>query len=675
MKAIFTRQNLEALDTMRMHTSLWLFVGSLATMGVACSSGHEDTGTGVAENNATVSSAITATSGSGRNDGKTRTPIKHVVVIIGENRSFDHVFATYKPKNGQRIDNLLSKGIVREDGTPGPNFARAVQNSAVDSPPGTYELSPGSQAPYAVLPPVLAGGATTPYVSSLAEAQAAESAALPANYVPLLLTGATGLASGAPDTRLGQNPLAVPSGPFQLSPGIAYDDYSASPVHRFYQMWQQLDCSVEHSTFANPAGCRSDLFPWVETTIGAGNNGAAQPATFNDESTREGSAAMGFYNVLQGDVPYFKSLADTYAMSDNFHQSIQGGTGANHIALGTGDADWYSDGNGNALVPPELDIENPDPQEGTNNWYTQDGYSGGTYSECSDETQPGVKEVTGYLHQMQVNPNCDRGHYYLLNNYNPGYFGDGTVDTVDEFTIPPSSTRTIGDELLEHDVSWRYYGEDWNAYVADPEGYAPGNEYCNICNPFQYATSIMANATVRTTHMKDEADLFTDLSGGWLPAFSIVKPSGLLDGHPASSKLDLFEGFSKKIIDAIKAQPDLWKDTAVFITFDEGGGYWDSGYVQPLDFFGDGTRIPLITVSPYSTGGHVSHAYADHVSILKFVEKNWRLPPITGRSRDNLPNPIALPVNPWVPINGPSIDDLVDEFDFGHHGPDQEFGW
>jgi phospholipase C len=643
-------------------------------MGAACSGTNGGPGpTGEAQGSS--SSAVTSSSASGANDGKTRTPIKHVLVIIGENRSFDHVFATYKPKNGQRIDNLLSKGIVKEDGTPGPNFALAVQKSAVDSPPSTFELSPGSQAPYTVLPPVLAGGPKTPLVSSLAAAQAAESAALPADYVPLLLTGSTGLTGGTPDTRLAQNPLTVPSGPFQLSPGIAYDDYSASPVHRFYQMWQQLDCSVAHSSFWNPAGCVADLFPWVETTIGAGDNGASQPSPFTNESTHEGSASMGFYNVLQGDVPYFKSLADAYALSDNFHQSIQGGTGANHIALGTGDADWYSDGAGNPLVPPELEIENPDPQAGTNNWYTQDGYSGGTYSDCADETQSGVKEVTGYLHQLHVKPNCEKGHYYLLNNYNPGYFGDGTVDTVDEFTIPPSSTPTIGDDLIAHDVSWRFYGENWNAYVADPNGYEPGNEYCNICNPFQYATSIMANAAVRTTYLKDETDLFADISSDWLPAFAITKPSGLLDGHPASSKLDLFEGYTKKIIDAIQAQPDLWKDTAIFVTFDEGGGYWDSGYVQPLDFFGDGTRIPLITVSPYATGGHVSHQYADHVSILKFVEKNWRLPPVSGRSRDNLPNPIALPVNPWVPLNGPSIDDLADEFDFGHHEADAEFGW
>ncbi len=97
-------------------------------------------------------------------------------------------------------------------------------------------------------------------------------------------------------------------------------------------------------------------------------------------------------------------------------------------------------------------------------------------------------------------------------------------------------------------------------------------------------------------------DLYSDIQNGWLPAFSIVKPSGLVDGHPASSKLDLFEGFSKKIVDLIKAQPELWKDTAIVITFDEGGGYYDSGYVQPLDFFGDGTRIPAIVVSPWATG-------------------------------------------------------------------------
>src|SRR5277367_5449280 len=69
----------------------------------------------------------------------TSSPIKHVIVIIGENRSFDHVFATYQPKSGQTVSNLLSKGIINADGTPGPNYSLSAQYSAVDR--STFEIS------------------------------------------------------------------------------------------------------------------------------------------------------------------------------------------------------------------------------------------------------------------------------------------------------------------------------------------------------------------------------------------------------------------------------------------------------------------------------------------------------------------------------------------------------
>jgi phospholipase C len=177
----------------------------------------------------------------------------------------------------------------------------------------------------------------------------------------------------------------------------------------------------------------------------------------------------------------------------------------------------------------------------------------------------------------------------------------------------------------------------------------------------------MSKPKVRAAHIQDTTNLYDDIASGSLPAVSIVKLSGLVDGHPASSKLDLFEGFTKKIADAVKKNPTLWKDTVIFITFDEGGGYYDSGYVQPLDYFGDGTRIPLIVVSPYSKGGRISHEYSDHVSILKFIEKNWGLETVTRRSRDNFPNPISAPGNPYVPVNSPAIDDLFSLFDFDNN--------
>ncbi len=669
------------------------------------------------------------------NDNATASPIKHVIVIIGENRSFDHIFATYKPAtSGETVLNLLSEGIVKADGTPGPNYNKAVQFSASDT--DVYHLAP-MQQPYGTLPPATVGGTSTPYVCEFFGVTSGTTCndypngpnytnlvkqgienGLEPQYQQYLLTGGTGQKNATPDLRVhydGQTATTLPPGPYQLTNNVdsahpyPYDSYSASPVHRFMQMQQQLDCDATKAKKGESFGCSNGLYAWVEETIGAGSNGAAQPSPFTPESTGEGSASLGFYNMQAGDVPYFKQLADTYSMSDNFHQSVKGGTGANHIMLGTGDAIWFSDNKFKPVVPPTnpvnpgapgttepgyksalAEVENPNPQPGTNNYYTQDGYGaggsptatspnanygGGSYVNCADKTQPGVNEETTYLKKLPnpVKPNCENGHYYLVNNYNPGYFGDGSNAYADNnpantvFTVPPSNVKTIGDLLINGKVSWAYYGDQFDRYLDDKYEQAATDEYCTICNWAQYDTAIMTNATLRKQHLQDTSALYDGIQAGNIPAVSYVKPSGLVDGHPASSKLILFEGFVKKIVDAVNANPTLKANTAIFITEDEGGGYWDSGYVQPLDFFGDGTRIPLIVVSAYSQGGHISHDYTDHVSISKFIERNWNLKPITNRSRDNLPNP-TYGNNPYVPVNSPSLGDLWDLFDFGRSG-------
>ncbi len=649
---------------------------------------------------------------------ETRTPIQHVIIIVGENRTFDHVFATYKPRKGETVDNLLSKGIIKADGTPGPNFSLAAQNSADVTNSPVFQPSPANKSPYTTLPAPLAGGPTNVCtnngICTLADATSSEDG-LATEYYPFMLSGGTGLNYATPDSRItGVSQTApystLPSGPFQLTNSLRadtlpYDAYANSPVHRFYQMWQQFDCNAAHATAMNPSGCLADLFPWVEVTVGANENGKPQPPNFstdyapNAATTGEGSTAMGFYNVQQGDARYLKYLADHYAMSDNYHQPVMGGTGANSIMLGFGDAIWFSDGNGHPAMPPHNqkvwaggpvdEIENPNPVPGTNNWWTQDGYGGygsngnstgvyggGSYSNCSDVTQPGVGPIVSYLASLPtpINPNCEKFRYYLLNNYNPGYFGDGSNAYTDTnpsntpFTIPPTSQRSIADVLSAQHVSWAYYGDQWNQYLTDKYQLNYGavgptsDQYCNICNPFQYSTSVMTNASMRA-NLKDTLDLYTAIQSGTLPAVSYVKPSGWVDGHPASSKVNLFEGFVKKIVDMVQSNPTLWASTAIFVTVDEGGGYYDSGYVQPLDFFGDGTRIPMIVVSPFTKPGHISHNYSDHVSVLKFIERNWNLPKITKRSRDNMPNPTTGP-SPYVPGNSPAISDLFDLFHF-----------
>jgi phospholipase C len=201
----------------------------------------------------------------------TRTPIKHVIVIIGENRSFDHVYATYVPKNGEKVWNLLSEGIIDANGKPGPNFHKAHQLAAFDKPSDPFLLDPPkTEFPSNQLPAPLVGGPKDSYVAgdSLTLAEQSENG-LPASYYPDLVSGGTGLTSQTPDTRI-TDVNSLPAGPFQLTNGttFTYNAYAASPVHRFYQMWQQLNCSVERATWENPSGCDGDCSrgwksPWV----------------------------------------------------------------------------------------------------------------------------------------------------------------------------------------------------------------------------------------------------------------------------------------------------------------------------------------------------------------------------------------------------------------------------
>jgi phospholipase C len=633
-----------------------------------------------------------------RREPRTATPIKHVIVLIGENRTFDNVYGTYVPRRGQRVSNLLSKGIVNADGTPGPNRDLAAQFTVGTINPVSYFISTNrliapNKTAYAPFLPTPEAGSAPAVPVTLAQLQkdpapaappfdahtfsAAQLHALSPVIVPgdlrLLTSGATGLANctadpteppspcAVPDTRVA-NYNALPNTVFQITgPKIPYDSYTGDMVHRLYHMWQQSDCDVANATRENPSGCLNDLYPFVGIARG-------------DDS---GANAMGFYNVQQGDAPVFKRLADEYTMSDNYHQPVMGGTAVQHTMLMTGDQMFWEPSGSIPAQPPVTAIVDPTPKSATNAAFVRDQ----RWTKCGDPLQPGVLPIMQYLQSLPWRPdltpsNCEPGRYYMINNTRPGFLSNGNLNTTAiaaGTAVPPSSLRTIGDALNERRISWAYYGGGYNAARRFDNGSTDpvdvligtgGDWYCDICNSFQYAASIMGDAAQRQAHIKDATDFFNDLDRGRLPAVSYLKPDSFDDGHPASSKLDLLESMMTRVVDGLKAHPDLFEDTVFFVTFDEGGGYWDSGFFQPIDFFGDGPRIPLIAVSKYSRGGKVVHSYGDHASVLKFIERNWFLEPLTNRSRDNLPNPVSAHGNPYVPLNMPAISDLFDMFDF-----------
>ncbi|MFO1101974.1 MAG: alkaline phosphatase family protein [Methylocystis sp.] len=573
------------------------------------------------------------------------TPIRHVIIVVGENHTFDNLFGTYQPKNGQNIDNLLSKGIVNADGTPGPHFHRAKQKIGADGPrTHDYLVETPSVGAYATLP--------QPYT-----------------------TYGIGLPQGVPDTRF---PANMPNGPFQISKYVPYAAYTGDPVHRFFQMWQDWD------------GGELDKFVWVEETIGTGSNGQPYPAGgFNPH---EGAISMGFYNMnpykdakgaqQPGDAHIFKQLADAYAISDNYHQAIMGGTGANFQAIVSGDVAFFTDPtklDGSAATPYPNQIENPNPAPGTNNYYIQDGYSGGSYVNCADSSQPGAGSVLGELRKHHVrNGNCSAGHYYLVNNYNMYWNQTSSVTRAlgpNSFTLPPQSLPTIADVMTAKGLSWKYYSADRGD---DPTVFANAvdgvpllfHSYCGICDPLTGYLKIMKNPS-EEAKLQNYGAFLKDVKDNTLPAVSFVRPFESLAGHPADSTTDLYEQFLADLIKQVQADPALWNSTAIFITTDEGGGYYDSGYIQPVDFFGDGTRIPFIVVSPYARKGYVDHTYYDHVSLLKFIERNWRLPKISNRSRDNLPNPLMGDgEHRYRPKNLPAIGDLMNLFTFAQSAND-----
>jgi phospholipase C len=127
----------------------------------------------------------------------------------------------------------------------------------------------------------------------------------------------------------------------------------------------------------------------------------------------------------------------------------------------------------------------------------------------------------------------DPGRFYMINNLSRGFLPNGKIHAANILMggkVPPSSLRTIGDELSENNISWAYYGRGFNAAVrvadgsTDPVDLLLSQNYCDICNPFSYANSIMGDPKQRTQHIHDAIDFFNGLASGHLPSVAFVKP-------------------------------------------------------------------------------------------------------------------------------------------------------
>ncbi len=213
--------------------------------------------------------------------------------------------------------------------------------------------------------------------------------------------------------------------------------------------------------------------------------------------------------------------------------------------------------------------------------------------------------------------------YYMLAGTSFGHIQNDFPAGVTEF-----SQRSIFNVLDEGGVTWKiYYGQIAFAQL------------------FAYVRNVQ-------DHLKPITEFYTDAAAGTLPQVTFVdpifldKPNVETDEHPPAN-VQVGQEFASKVVQAVLASP-LWSSTALFITYDEHGGYYDHvpppaacvpDGIAPILGAGDvdaqfdhyGIRVPVVVVSPYARKHFVSHVVHDHTSILRFIETRFDLPALTRR--------------------------------------------
>jgi phospholipase C len=197
---------------------------------------------------------------------------------------------------------------------------------------------------------------------------------------------------------------------------------------------------------------------------------------------------------------------------------------------------------------------------------------------------------------------------------------------------PAQSMPTIGDRLSEKGVDWAWYSGGWaDALAGHPDRLFQFNH-----QPFAYFAGYGDGTPGRATHLKDESDLVAAVKANALPAVSFVKPIGHDNEHPGYASLLAGEQHAADLVKSIMAS-NMWDDTAIIVTYDENGGFWDHVAPPPGDRWGPGTRVPAIVIAPFAKRGFVDHTVYDTTSILALIEKRFDLKPLGDRDAKAAP--------------------------------------
>jgi phospholipase C len=215
--------------------------------------------------------------------------------------------------------------------------------------------------------------------------------------------------------------------------------------------------------------------------------------------------------------------------------------------------------------------------------------------------------------------------------------------------------------LHKNDVSWGYYvhkgmqADCQDGGDEDCVNQPQGSKTPGIYNPLPYFTTVQQNDQLK--NIQSVKRFFKQAAAGSLPAVSWVIPSAALSEHPPHAT-SAGEGWVTAVINSLMQGPD-WESTAIFLTWDDWGGFYDHVVPPEIDEMGYGIRVPAMVISPYARAGYVDHQWLSFDAYAKFIEDLFldgqRLDPET----DGRPDP-----RPFVREEEPLLGDLMLDFDF-----------
>ncbi len=182
--------------------------------------------------------------------------------------------------------------------------------------------------------------------------------------------------------------------------------------------------------------------------------------------------------------------------------------------------------------------------------------------------------------------------------------------------------QTEGDLLNRAGIPWAYY-----AASEDQRGY--------IWSAYSAIRRYRENPEKWQRHMFPVDNVVRDILANKLPPVTWITPRFELSEHPEYNFCH-GENWSTKVINAIM-RSDMWTSTAIFLTWDDYGGFYDHVAPPQVDGFGFGIRVPTMVISPYAKEGHISSELGEFSSVLRFIEDNWGLNQLTRRDREATP--------------------------------------